>query len=63
MFMYCMRWTLITEAGARTEGVEGCWSLSSMPVYMKLTLVVLEGFLIESHRLDDVMRGLSHISD
>lgn len=34
-----------------------------MSAYMKLTLVVLEGFLIESHRLDDVIRASSHILD
>lgn len=32
-----------------------------MSAYMKLTLVALEGFLIESHRLDDVIQASSHI--
>lgn len=40
----------------------GC-SPNCMSASMKLTLVVLEGFLIESHRLDDVMRASSHILD
>lgn len=54
----CVLWTLsVTEVRRRTEGIEGCWSQSSVPVYMKLTLVVLEGFLIESHRPDDVIEG------
>lgn len=55
---------LMGQTLCQTEGSPaGHCSRSCATVYMKLTLSVLEDFLIESRRPYDVMRALSHISD
>lgn len=53
----CLCIVYITADSHRGESESwGSWELLVIEQYMKLTLVVLEGFLIQSHRLDDVMQ-------